>query len=71
MARAIPERLLAYSSNEGILWDVGRLEGSATFATLTEFYGAASSSERPAVPRVIGDILEIPVSTVWGRRWSA
>jgi peptidoglycan/xylan/chitin deacetylase (PgdA/CDA1 family) len=63
MAESIPERLVAYSSNEGIVWDVGRLDGdSATFATLTEFYGATASSRRPAVPRRIGQLVEIPVS---------
>lgn len=56
-----------YSSNEAIWWDTldaGTPPGARDiyFSTLERFYRPSPASERPAVPRTFGDLVEIPVS---------
>jgi peptidoglycan/xylan/chitin deacetylase (PgdA/CDA1 family) len=59
-----------YSSNKAVWWDVvspeaghGTGKGArAVFEGLSRFYQAESSKTYPAVPRMSGDLVEIPVS---------
>lgn len=68
---AVPDGAFHYSSNAAIWWDVlapadepgGGTSGRATaiFESLSRLYRPESSQTTPAVPRMIGDLVEIPV----------
>jgi peptidoglycan/xylan/chitin deacetylase (PgdA/CDA1 family) len=63
---AIPSDAYKYSSNKAIWWNVvpsASIDGAtAIFASLNEFYRAASSDTALSIPRMTGDIVEIPPS---------
>jgi peptidoglycan/xylan/chitin deacetylase (PgdA/CDA1 family) len=65
-APAIPAGMFKYSSNKAIWWNVVSPESinqaSAIFGHLHRFYQPESSEAMAAIPRISGDLLEIPLS---------
>lgn len=66
MADAIPTGMFKYSSNKAIWWNVVSPESitraSAIFDQLHTFYQPESSEAMVSIPRMSGDLLEIPLS---------
>ena len=66
LTKAIPTGMFRYSSNKAIWWNVVSPESfaraSAVFDQLRSFYQPESSEAMVAVPRMSGDLLEIPLS---------
>lgn len=65
-ARAVPTDVLGYSSNRALWWDVvqggQRANGTPVLKRLMGYYEPASAERELAVPRMAGELLEIPVS---------
>ncbi len=63
---AIPDGLFKYSSNEAIWWDVVSDQAihhaTPIFSNLSRFYHPDSAEHRLAVPRMVENRVEIPVS---------
>jgi peptidoglycan/xylan/chitin deacetylase (PgdA/CDA1 family) len=63
----VPDGLFKYSSNEAVWWDVAATSGagegsSVIFDHLVDFYAATPAEETLVLPRLVDDLIEIPVS---------
>lgn len=66
LLQVIPPGMFRYSSNKAITWSVvpaaSMEQANAVFHELSQFYNAEPSDARVAVPRRVGDLVEIPAS---------